>query len=104
MASIVHKGDSQNARHLQIQGVVDFTTASQLLKASHQWLKSQQLTIEWDWSQVERVNSVALSLMLEWQRIATKKRLSMTFVRLPSNLYQLTSQLGLNLILPINKE
>ena len=53
----------------------------------------QRLTV--DFSRVSEVDSAALALLLEWRRVAERRKVELVFTHLPANLLALASLYGI---------
>ncbi|XKH61232.1 STAS domain-containing protein [Halomonas sediminis] len=62
---------------LCVQGEVDVSVAARLATAGSQWLKQQAAGTEvsFDFTQVEKASSAALSVLLQWLRISRDQKL-----------------------------
>jgi phospholipid transport system transporter-binding protein len=87
MAELIQQGNQW-----RISGDVLMANAKVLLDQSA--ALSMESNIEIDFSEVTDVDTVALSLMLEWQRRATKSNCNVTYSHLPANLISLADLYG----------
>jgi phospholipid transport system transporter-binding protein len=61
-------------------------------------------TMEIDFSQVEAVDSAAVSLMLSWLRRAQRENVTLNFTKIPDNLVSLARLYGVAELLPTGKD
>lgn len=87
IAKVTEVGDSW-----LISGDVLMGTAHDLLKQSEAFAIGKNTKI--DFAKVTDVDTVAVSLILEWQRRAAKESQSLSFVNLPVNLASLVQLYG----------
>lgn len=87
MAELIQQG-----KQWRISGDVLMANAQALLNQSAGLPMDSDIEI--DFSAVTDVDTVALSLMLEWQRRATKNNSKVTFSHLPVNLISLADLYG----------
>lgn len=64
--------------------------------------KSKRESLVVDMSQVEVVDSAAVSLMLSWVRQAKIQNVDISFIHVPTNLQSLVDLYGLSEVLPLN--
>jgi len=86
---------------LEIVGVIDFYTSPELLKRTRARMK-QGGNLEINFAGVERVDSSAAALMLEWLREGHKRNIKLRYTGLPEMLLSLLSVCGLEGRLPIH--
>ena len=86
---------------LEIVGVIDFYTSPDLLKRILARMKPGE-NLEINFAGVERVDSSAAALMLEWLREAHKRNTELRYTGLPEMLLSLLSVCGLESRLPIH--
>lgn len=78
-----------------IKGELTFATVVSLLKRTKiAWRDEKLITI--DFSAITKVDSAALTLLLEWRRFAIDQSASIHFIRLPEQLTRLIELSGLN--------
>lgn len=88
----------QNSQQYLVSGVVDFSTAPDLLRRSlvlfseAMNLENRQLTI--DLSSVKECNSAALALILEMAKSARQKNIEAHFENLPASLLTIAKAYG----------
>ena len=88
----------QNPQQYLVSGVVDFSTAPDLLRRSlvlfseAMNLENRQLTI--DLSSVKECNSAALALILEMAKSARQKNIEAHFENLPASLLTIAKAYG----------
>lgn len=88
---------------LAVTGEVDFDVAAILAASGNEWLSSQPAGahVHFDLQGVNRVSSAALSVMLEWTRVARAAGLRVSGVDLSPPLARLTAVAGLDALLPL---
>ena len=89
MAELIQQGNQW-----RISGNVLMANAQTLLDQSAALSMDNHLEI--DFSAVTDVDTVALSLMLEWQRRAHKNNVNVTYSHLPANLISLADLYGVS--------
>ena len=87
MAELIQQGNQW-----RVSGDVLMANAQALLDQST--ALSLEIDTEIDFSAVTDVDTVALSLMLEWQRRAAKNNCNVTYSHLPANLISLADLYG----------
>ena len=87
MAKIIQEG-----QRWLVSGGVDFNNASHLFETSLSFDHTGPIVI--DLKQVTSVDTSAVSLMLEWTRLAVAANTRVTFVNLSANLISLTNLYG----------
>lgn len=104
--SLLHEaGDSRlEARGavLSVTGGVDFEGAAELADAGSRWLAQQASAsaVVFDLGGVDRISSAAISVVLEWLRVARAQRLTVQSVELSAPLYRLAEVVGIERLLP----
>lgn len=88
-ASITLKSDC-----LQVSGEIDFATAVSLWNESLPLL-AQCKTLSFDFSNVNKANSAALALLLEWIKYASSKQKQIIFQHLPAQLMSVAKVAGI---------
>lgn len=89
---------SQEGRHWEVSGDILMQTAGGLLEMSKQHAFQSDTLI--DFGRVGEVDTVAISLMLEWQRSAKAIGVNIKFVNLPANLLSLTKLYDVEAFIP----
>lgn len=92
---------TQQSNHWRIAGNVLMDDANVLLNQSAGF--EMVGDIEIDFSAVTDVDTVALSLMMEWQRRAAAKNSQVTFTNLPVNLSSLATLYGVTDFISVAK-
>lgn len=84
-----------------LAGVVDSDTAGDLLEAGRGWLAALPAgtAAELELSAVERCDSAALALLLDWARAAAAADCSLIIRHVPAALQAMLPLLGLNMLL-----
>ena len=82
----------------RVQGPVTMANATSLLTESAKLFDHEALVV--DLSEVEEVDSSAVSLMLQWMREAKQRNQSLAFTNLPNNLKSLATLYGVLDIIP----
>ena len=85
---------------LEISGVIDFYSSPRLLKQTRAQMKSGT-ALDISFAGVERVDSSAAALMLEWWREAQNRNIELSYSALPDMLVSLLAICGLEGRLPI---
>ena len=80
-----------------VEGPLTLGNITSVLAESGPMISGQSLTV--DLAQVTDVDSAAVSLMLEWRRMAEARGLSLSYVNLPENLNSLAGLYGVRDIL-----
>ncbi|MBB3191634.1 STAS domain-containing protein [Halomonas cerina] len=88
---------------LAVVGSVDFGEAAAMAAAGGDWIASRPAasTVAFDLRGVDRISSVAISVLLEWTRIARQHGVEVQAVHLSSPLARLTRVAGLDTLLPL---
>ena len=92
---------TQQENQWLVSGDVLMYNASEILSQSNDFLMDH--AIEIDFSAVTDVDTVALSLMMEWQRRAIIASGEVTFAHLPPNLVSLAALYGVTDFIPLKK-
>jgi phospholipid transport system transporter-binding protein len=100
MADITLPNIIQIANKWHISGDVLMDNANQILVESNAFLMDED-EIEIDFSEVEKVDTAAISLMLEWQRRAAASYCQVTFTHVPANLSSLAALYGVTEFIPL---
>ena len=87
----------------QVIGPVVFATASELLTASHDLFRGAR-SLRIDLKDVTRVDSAALALLIEWQRLAGLGNQQIRFEHIPDDLQAIARLTGTDSILVIPAE
>lgn len=82
---------------IAVSGSVTFTNVFDLTQQGASLLDGEYQII--DLSEITEVDSSAVSMLLEWLRIARNRRLDLRFVNFPNNLSSLLNLYGLNEII-----
>jgi phospholipid transport system transporter-binding protein len=89
----------QDGDNFRVQGRITIGNAHALLAEGLKLFDRDSLVV--DLSQLEEVDSSAVSLVLEWLRTAQRGKRKLSFINLPGNLKSLASLYGvLDLIQP----
>lgn len=83
----------QDGNNFRVQGRITIDNARAVLAEGQKLFDRDGVVV--DLSQLEEVDSSAVSLLLEWLRAAQREKRSIRFVNLPSNLTSLATQYGL---------
>jgi phospholipid transport system transporter-binding protein len=84
---------------MQVSGDVTMATASALFKDGLKPSGNSNMVI--DFSQLEKVDSSAVSLMLVWLREARRSNIGLRFEKVPDNLASLARLYGVADLLPL---
>lgn len=90
---------SQEGKCWQLSGNILMQTAGELVGTSKQYPMLPDMII--DFAQVKEVDTAAISLMMEWQRVAKDAGVRVTFLNLPENLLSLTKLYGVEAFIPL---
>jgi phospholipid transport system transporter-binding protein len=95
---------TRTADSLQVSGNVNMTNVSLLLKEGLMQQKnhSSDEVLNVDFSQLDKVDSSAVSLMLAWLREAQRNKIKLRFTNVPDNLMSLTKLYGVADLLSLN--
>jgi phospholipid transport system transporter-binding protein len=77
------------AGRISVSGVLDAVTAPQLLAQSSQHISSADATVVVDLAGVKESDSAGLALLLEWLRLARRRRQTVRFENLPEQIVAL---------------
>ena len=87
-----------NGTRWLLEGDILMQTANSFLTQSKGLFSQSNVTV--DFSQVGEVDTAAVSLMLEWQRMAVATGIAITFTNLPTNLLSLATLYGVEGFIP----
>jgi phospholipid transport system transporter-binding protein len=95
---------TRTADSLQVSGNVNMTNVSLLFKEGLMQQKnhSSDEVLNVDFSQLDKVDSSAVSLMLAWLREAQRNKIKLRFTNVPDNLMSLTKLYGVADLLSLN--
>jgi phospholipid transport system transporter-binding protein len=95
---------TRTADSLQVSGNVNMTNVSLLLKEGLMQQKnhSSDEVLNVDFSQLDKVDSSAVSLMLAWLREAQRNKIKLRFTNVPDNLMSLAKLYGVADLLSLN--
>lgn len=83
---------------MMVQGHVTMDTVPAIFEQGLQHLNSEDLLV--DWSQIETLDSAAVSMLLAWERAAQRGQRSLRIVNVPDNLLSLARLYGVEDLLP----
>lgn len=83
---------SRSEGHMKVSGTVTMDNASALFAEGLKSPPNSKLIV--DMSQLEKVDSSAVSLMLAWLREAQRNNVSLSFTNVPDNLSSLSTLYG----------
>lgn len=94
---------------IYLQGTLDFNNAMQVLQDGSDAINKFELSnlssksnqIIFDFSQLTEANSVLMALILQWQRLAFSKGMTIKLVKLSKNLANLFALCGLREVLSL---
>ncbi len=89
---------TKDGKCYRVQGPVTMANATSILVESAKLFDHEALVV--DLSEVEEVDSSAVSLMLQWIREARQRNQSLVFTHLPKNLISLATLYGVQDIIP----
>lgn len=90
---IVREGE-----RLVVSGELTMATVPELFEAGSQYLRDEDLLV--DFSQVELVDSAAVSMLLGWSRAAQRSQRNLRVAGLPDDLLSLARLYGVAELLP----
>jgi len=90
---------TRNGDKLQLSGPLTLQTVKALFDQGLQ--AGEKTSLEVDLSQVEAVDSAAVSLMLAWLREAQRGKIKLCFSHIPDNLLSLARLYGVAELLPL---
>jgi phospholipid transport system transporter-binding protein len=90
----------QLAKKWYVSGDVLMDNANFVLSQSATFAMEHEVEIDFD--DVGNVDTAALSLMLEWQRLATLSNCKLTFVKVPASLTSLANLYGVEDFISLN--
>ena len=89
---------SREGNRLMVRGSLTIANVPVLFEAGLQYLNGENLLV--DFSQIEAVDSAAISLLLGWARAAQQHQHELHVVGLPENLLSLARLYGVSDMLP----
>lgn len=93
--------EKQDEQTFLVKGALTMQTVSDLARTMEPLLSTAKGEICFDFTRVERADSAALALLIEWQRMARRLGFSISFRNLPAQLMQIARVSELQEILPI---
>ena len=87
--------------HIAVQGRLTIETVPALFEAGLQHLSKGDLRV--DFSQVEAVDSAAISMLLGWERAAQRSQRDLRVVGWPDDLLSLARLYGVDELLPLHE-
>jgi phospholipid transport system transporter-binding protein len=88
---------TRDGNRLRLDGPLTFANATALNEAMRPQLTGDVVI---DLAAVTEVDSAALSLLFEWERIAQHNKCRVTFENLPKTLHSLAALYGVNKLIP----
>ena len=90
--------------HYILKGQLNFQTVPELWNDNKLSLfEDGNGSLDIDLSQLERSDSSGLAILVEWYREAQQRDKTITFLNLPTQMYDIAKVSGLNEILPLAK-
>lgn len=86
-----------------VKGAINFDNAEALVKQGVAALKEASGSASFDLSGVQHSNSVGLSVLLSWMRTAKAQGVQISFVGMPSTMFDIARVSGLDDVLPIQR-
>ena len=83
---------------LQVSGELSFKNVPELVLMSQEYFKSSD-GLEVDLADVSRADSAGVALLIEWQRLAQKKKKSISFFNIPSQMMAIAHLSGVDELL-----
>jgi phospholipid transport system transporter-binding protein len=99
MPAILNATDDSG--RLQLAGQLDFSSVAGLRSSLSPFLKKGS-RLEIDLKAVDRTNSAALALLLQWQQDALDRNCRINFINLPEKLIDIAELHGIKGLLPIS--
>jgi phospholipid transport system transporter-binding protein len=87
-----------DAGRCSVQGPLTMTNVTKVLEESKALFQGPQIVV--DLAAVTEVDSAALSLLLEWRRLAAADKRTIEYRNLPANLRTLADLYGVSELLP----
>lgn len=84
----------------QVIGALTFDTVAKLRTKGNQFITTRK-RLEFDFKDVTRCDSSALTLLTAWARLSRKNGKAIFFINLPQQLYDIAKISGLDKVLPI---
>lgn len=88
----------KNNQQVKLNGVLDFTSVSRLLRESRDWF-TQDLVI--DFSDIRNSNSAGLALLLEWMKISRQNGRQIKYHNVPAQLMTIAHAYGIDAQIPV---
>jgi len=89
--------------HYLLKGQLNFTSVPKLWEQNKMSLFTDEInTLDIDLSQLERSDSSGLAMLIEWYREAELEGKNLTFLNLPTQMYDIARISGLHEILPFS--
>ena len=92
---------ARNNGRIELSGVLDHASVSQVLAQSADWFGSDAVHISLQG--VTQSNSAGVALLLEWQKIARQKQLTIQYHALPEQMLNIARAYGVDQLLPITE-
>jgi len=90
----------RNNGRIELSGVLDHASVTQMLAQSADWFGGKTLTISLQG--VTQSNSAGLAMLLEWQKIARQKQVALQYHALPEQLRNIARAYGVDQLLPVS--
>ncbi len=91
----------QSIGKYQLEGELDFDSVPALLEDSIALFSQDESDLEIDMAGIQRANSAALGLMLEWMQFAQQRNRGIYFLHVPDHLLDIAHVSDLDNILPV---
>lgn len=96
--------ERQDGGQLLLSGVLDHSNVVKAREEGEALLGQAGSTCSVSLSGLESAHSAVLSLLLCWLRFAVKRQLTLTFVDMPDQLYDMARVSGLDDLLPLSRQ
>lgn len=95
------KADPRNPALLQVSGELSFATVPALLEQGAALLAGRGDRIRLDLGGVTRADSAGLALLIEWLRLARRRRAEVEFSNIPPQMLAIARVSGIEDVLPL---
>lgn len=89
----------RTANRIELTGVLDHQSVAEVLAQSRDWFNGSDLIISLQG--ISQTNSAGLAMLLEWQKIARHKQVSIQYHALPEQLRNIARAYGVDQLLPV---
>jgi phospholipid transport system transporter-binding protein len=92
-----------NGQQYSLSGELTMKNVPQVALETAPMIASMSGEVSIDLSNITRADSAGLALLIDWLRIARRKKVTLRFERLPEQLLQIVQVCDLHSVLPINQ-